>query len=111
MENNNKIQGLYFLFDKMEELIYVGLSKDINKRMYSHFGDSMFRSVSSNVPVGSAVRFEYVEVSDYDYLRYLEQECIILFNTKYNFSIKRRYLETNKKDASDVAKELEKIRF
>lgn len=115
MDNNTKIQGIYFIYDVNNVLIYIGRSKDIVKRMSFHFGDSIFKNCASNIPCDEFCRYEYVNFDDVNYLRYIEKECIIIYSPKYNFQYLDKFrAEDNvisKIVPSDVAKELEKIRF
>lgn len=67
------IRGIYFLFDG-DEIVYIGQSENIYKRVGTHLSDKIFDS------------WNYIEYPD-ENLDELEAEYILKYKPKYNQSI------------------------
>ena len=71
IQNRKIISGVYFLFDK-DELVYVGCSNDIFKRIIQHEGKKVFDSYS------------YIELSNEEEIMLCEGVLIDKYIPKYN---------------------------
>ena len=77
-KNNNFIlkatRGIYFLFDK-DEIVYIGQSNFIEKRIFEHTNDKSFTS------------WNFIEFNSNEDLNDLEADYILKHKPKYNKTI------------------------
>lgn len=76
---NNKDSGIYFFFDKYRELIYVGSSKTLRKRLLSHINGQSHKEIPTKY-------FSYILLEE-EYIRLVESYFITLYKPNYNNAI------------------------
>jgi len=86
-----KISAVYLLFDKEMELIYVGVSKDIRTRLQQHTSINARREVNgidsrytTKIPYNTVKFYAYIEETDEEKRKFIEQGLVYFFNPKYN---------------------------
>ena len=73
--------GIYFIFDKNDQLIYIGKSKHIKKRLVQHFKSTEYRELKIQKEV---TRIEYELLGDETIALLHESDLIKLHLPKYN---------------------------
>jgi len=98
--------GVYILFNKDLEVIYVGKSnKSFRIRLLAHCSPNNFTERSSNVPRGEVEYFYFIPLED-EFDRMVSELFLVkLFKPTYNF-VKKREKETlkNKSKEKDLTK-------
>lgn len=100
---NNEIKsspGVYFLYDKNKNLIYIGQCKNFRQRLLAHVSEHSLRLDRSEqrwsercvsvIPYGETQYYSFIEILDESERKKLEKEAIVKFNPKYN-SLRRKH--------------------
>ena len=81
--------GVYFIYDKLDRLLYVGKSKHIKKRLMQHFKSTDYRELRIRQEIG---RIDYELLGDETIALLHESDLIKLHQPKYNRALrKKRY--------------------
>ena len=87
------VAGVYFIYNLKLELIYVGQSKAIRKRLVQHISpnnknrseyDSFWNTSTSNIPFCEVNYYSYIEIQDNLTRSTIEQIMLNTFRPKYN---------------------------
>jgi excinuclease ABC subunit C len=82
-----KSPGCYFMYNKHDEVIYVGKAKNLKSRVVSYFNASA-KSAKTQILVGHIVNFDFI-LTDSDVESYvLENNLIKQYYPKYNIRMK-----------------------
>jgi len=90
--NTFKQAGVYFLYDKNLELIYIGKTKSIRQRIVIHIGESNKKyddkRMIYNTPLQyqEAQYYSYIKIDDEDSRTIFEKVLIHLFKPKHNIN-------------------------
>jgi len=83
--------GIYFLFDKDLELIYIGKAKNIRQRLVQHCSNKSTRWGEYEYPFGvtpckkgEVVYFSYIEIENEKERKIQELILLSIIETKYN---------------------------
>ncbi|MGH2624590.1 MAG: nucleotide excision repair endonuclease, partial [Sphingobacterium sp.] len=81
--------GVYFIYDKLDRLLYVGKSIHIRKRLLQHFKSTDYREVRIRQEIA---RIDYEILGDETIALLHESDLIKLHQPKYNRALrKNRY--------------------
>jgi excinuclease UvrABC nuclease subunit len=81
--NVKPLRGIYFLYDN-DELVYIGQSISIQRRVWQHFhGDSRIEQKSFN-------KYKFIEINEDESLDKIELLFILEYNPKYNKNFKSK---------------------
>jgi excinuclease UvrABC nuclease subunit len=98
-ENNYRVidkdipqdSGVYLLFDSNLELIYIGKSDNIRRRILQHTSNKSKRykddddyGYLTKIPLGEAIYYSYVKVDDSSQRECYEKILISIFKPRYN---------------------------
>lgn len=80
--------GVYKMFDKNDNVIYVGKSKSLKNRVSQYFQNTASHSSKTRKMVENVARFECVFTDTENEALVLENELIKLFSPKFNIRLK-----------------------
>ena len=92
----NKMKGIYFLYDKELNLIYIGKTSNLRQRLLAHISPRNnsrkeesdkydFYGYSSILPLGIVKYYSFIEIEDVKERTLRELILIQLLNPKYNY--------------------------
>lgn len=77
--------GIYRMYDNSGEVVYVGKSTNLNKRLYDHLG----QRTNTAYFMDEVVKIDYLQEVDPVYETLLEAIFIALHKPKYNYEVKK----------------------
>lgn len=80
--------GVYIMYDKNDEVIYVGKAKNLKNRVSSYFRKNASHTPKVKAMVGNVVRFEYIIVASEFEALVLECNLIKQYRPYYNILLK-----------------------
>jgi len=102
-----KKAGIYFLFNKDMELIYIGKAKNIRCRLVQHCSDKSIRYGEYEYPAGvtpcdkkEVAYFSCIEIEDESERDLKELILLNIIKTKYNF--KDKYIQSSDKGEKSI---------
>lgn len=90
-----KKSGVYFLFNKENELIYIGIAKDLNMRLYFHFHGKTHTFLFIHIFHTCSMFFENDQTNRSIYELYLINDLKPPLNVKGNTEFKQIYCRKN----------------
>lgn len=86
LEDISNEVGVYFLYDKLDRLLYIGKSKHIRKRLIQHFKSDDYREVRIREELE---RIDYEVMGDETIALLHESDMIKLHQPKYNRALRK----------------------
>lgn len=86
VENIPNTVGVYFIYDKLDRLIYIGKSKHLKKRLIQHFRSTEYRELRIQDDV---VKIEFEILGDETLALLQESDLIKLHQPKYNRALRK----------------------
>ncbi len=77
--------AVYFIFNRNKKLIYVGQTNYLRIRLWGHFCSINNREQHSNIPIGKAFYFSYLDIDKPDKLYLFEKFYVYHYKPIYNF--------------------------